>query len=77
MSAPTLFDQLAAEPDRRLGLLHPDAAFCPSDAEILDLWAEHGIPADLSTVEAAAGILMKLWKRHQALLATLDQVVAS
>lgn len=33
---------------------------CPTDWEILHIWAEHGIPMDQSTLDAAQTIIKKL-----------------
>lgn len=65
MSQASLFDELR-ESGERLGVLREGAGLCPADREVLATWAEHGIPADLSTVEAACEILMKLWALHIA-----------
>lgn len=78
MSEPTLFDQLR-EVDaagRRFGT-NSDRTFVPYDAGTLRLWEQHGIPADLSTLEQACELLMALWRHHQALKASVDQYLAT
>lgn len=76
MSAPNLFTQLqeAGGATHLIGTPRPDAEFCPHDAEIVALWSElGGVPADLSTVEAACEILLKLWAAHCRLTASLAE----
>lgn len=38
------------------------------------MWAEHGIPADLSTVEHACTVLMALWAETQQTRALLAEI---
>lgn len=77
MSAPTLFDELKTT-TARLGITDK-ARLVPEDERILDIWADHGIPADLSTVEHACHLLMVLWaetKQTRLLLTELAAPVA-
>jgi hypothetical protein len=71
---PTLFDELADNP-RRLGVTTRNR-LCPEDERILDVWAEHGIPADLSTVEHACALLMALWAETQETRSLLSALSA-
>lgn len=74
---PTLFDELrqADAEGRRFGQVRDDAEIVPYLRETLRLLEEHGISADLPTVEAACEILMKLWRAHQKLEAALADVI--
>jgi hypothetical protein len=52
------------------------AAICDQDRELLDLWAELGMPDDQSTRDYALGLLMKLWAAYRELDAALGEVLA-
>lgn len=75
MSAqPSLFEQLRAEPSP----LHLPSVnnWCGQYDDMLATWTEHGIPADLSTVEFACALLLLLWREHAVTVDTLRQVLA-
>lgn len=57
----TLFDDLQADPERRFTVRTEGRSLCRVDRELLDIWAEHGIPADLSTVEHACELVLLVW----------------
>ena len=76
MTAPTLFDGLR-ETMHRGDLIGTDPAeWCPMYAEQMDQWSEMGgVPADLSTVDAAVRIGLALWRKHKALLAEIEDLL--
>lgn len=41
------------------------------------MWAEHGIPADLTTRDVAAGVMGRLLDERDHLVAALDQVLTA
>ena len=72
MTAPTLFDELAGTPPAWPIRPRPGAAWCPIDERTMTIWREHGIPADLSTVETACQMLFALHHEYRALRADLQ-----
>lgn len=52
-------------------------SICRQDRELLDLWAEHGIPDDRSTREYALSLVMRLWSEHKALRAEVDEMLSA
>lgn len=71
-----LFDTLR-EIDQAGDLLraHPETTWCTVYAESFDQWEEMGgVPADLGTVECLADMALALWRKHKALLDTLEEL---
>lgn len=75
MTRPTLFDALAARDDL-IGTR--SATWCPRYAEQMAGWERlGGVPADLSTVEAFVTVGLALWRKHEALLATVEDLLGT
>lgn len=72
---PTLFDGLHDHEGLSLIGTGP-AEWCPMYAEQMDQWSEMGgVPADLSTVDAAVRVGLALWRKHKALLAEIEDLL--
>lgn len=71
----TLFDDLQQDSGRRFGVRTEGRTLCGQDRELLDIWAEHGIPADLSTIEHACELVLLLWGKLRELEAACYEPV--
>lgn len=73
----SLFSDLAATAaaGHRLGQAPVPVPLVASTVETLEVWAEHGIPADMSTVEHACNVLMGLWRERATWLAMVDDLL--
>jgi hypothetical protein len=75
VNEPSLFDALA-DVDR-FPIPSVERKLCPADCEWIELVADIGVPADLSTVGHACELLVLLWRERSTWLGLVDELLES